>query len=94
MERFKPLTDFYETIVEDSRIGAMHISLYMALMQLSNTNNWQNPVSFYRESIMESARISRRTYNKCMNELAEFGYIKYEPSPSHLGGNKVYFRSL
>lgn len=81
MQLFPPLTDFYKAIEEDTRIGATHISIYMALLQQWNLNGGKNPVEIERKEIMKAAKISaRHTYNRCMNELTEYGYIIYQPS--------------
>lgn len=72
---------FYEVIKGDQRISARHISLYMALLHCYAKNSLQNPVMLKREIIMGRAKISSRvTYNKCMKELHEYGYIDYLPS--------------
>ena len=80
MELFPPLTEFYEAIEDDVRIGTSHISLYMALLQQWNLNGGINPVTIVRTSIMKAVKINARyTYNKCINNLQEFGYITYPP---------------
>jgi hypothetical protein len=77
----KELTRFYEAIREDSRIAPSHISVYMALFECWNQNDFQNPVSIRRQQIMESAKISGlATYHRCIRELHEYGYIDYLPS--------------
>ncbi len=93
MENFQPLTDFYEAIADDARIGATHISLYMALLQEWNTAVAQNPLSVNRDTMMKAARMGRKTYNKCMKELQEYGYIKYEPSSNPLIKSKIYLKA-
>jgi hypothetical protein len=45
----KELTNFYEAIQDDPRIGTTHISLYMAFFQLYNLNGFKNPVSICRK---------------------------------------------
>lgn len=81
MELFPPLTDFYNAIAQDSRIGTAHISLYMALMQEWNLNKGENPVLIERGKIMTAAKISsRHTYNRCINDLHNYNYIIYKPS--------------
>ena len=94
MENFQPLTDFYEAIADDARIGATHISLYMALLQEWNTTVAQNPLSVNRDTMMKAARMGRKTYNKCMKELQEYGYIKYEPSYNPLIKSKIYMNKV
>ena len=81
MEEVKELTSFYLAIQEDNRIGTSHISLYMALFQIYNLNRFQSPVRVNRTILMQMAKISGlATYHKCIKDLAEFGYIKYQPS--------------
>ena len=95
MELFPPLTGFYEAIKEDVRISASHISLYMALLQQWNQAGGKNPLSIERVLIMEAAKINARcTYNKCMNNLQEFGYITYLPSVNQFTNSTVYLKRL
>ena len=86
------LSAFYCSIMADSRINARHISLYMALFECWNKNNFQSPVSIKRHDIMQAAKISGfATYHKCMKELHEYGYIKYIPSFDPGIKSKVHF---
>ncbi len=95
MELFPPLTDFFEAIEDDVRISTTHISLYMALLQQWNIKGGMNPVTVFRSSIMKAAKINARyTYNKCMNNLQEFGYITYFPSSNQFVAGIVYLRGL
>lgn len=95
MELFPPLTGFYEAIEDDVRISTTHISLYMALLQQWNLNGGTNPVNIARDSIMKAAKINARyTYNKCMNNLQEFGYITYLPSSNPFCSSTVYLKGL
>jgi hypothetical protein len=81
MEKVKELTEFYSAIREDQRIGPTHISLYMALFQFYNLNQFQNPVNITRAVLMGVAKISGlATYHKCIKDLNDFGYIQYMPS--------------
>ncbi len=90
-----PLTRFYEAIEEDVRISATHISLYMALLQQWNISGGTNPVTIVRLNMMKAAKISaRHTYNKCMNNLQEFGYITYLPSSNPFTCSMVYLKGL
>lgn len=94
MKILQQLTDFYETIAEDARIGVTHICVYTALLHESNISVSGNPICINRDALMKNARISRKTYNKCMNELHKYGYIKYEPSSNPLMGSRVYLKRL
>ncbi|MFM9910322.1 MAG: hypothetical protein ACKVOW_13285 [Chitinophagaceae bacterium] len=81
MELFPPLSGFYEAIEDDVRISTTHISLYMALLQQWNLAGGKNPLPIERTVIMKAAKINaRQTYNKCINDLQNFGYITYQPS--------------
>jgi replication initiation and membrane attachment protein DnaB len=95
MELFPAMTRFYEAIDDDVRIGTTHISLYMALLQQWNLNGGINPVIIVRVTIMKVAKINARyTYNKCMKNLHEFGYIKYIPSNNCIVNSIVYLKGL
>lgn len=95
MELFPPMTVFYEAIEDDARIGTTHISLYMALLQQWNLNGGMNPIIIARATIMKAAKINARyTYNKCMNNLQEFGYITYLPSSNQFECSIVYLKGL
>jgi hypothetical protein len=90
MELFPPLSGFYEAIEGDVRIGTTHISLYMALLQQWNLAGGKNSFSIERTVIMKAAKINARyTYNKCMNNLNEYGYIRYQPSTNGYTKSKV-----
>jgi hypothetical protein len=95
MEPFKPLSMFYDAITEDARIGTSHISLYMALLQQWNRSGGKNPVIFDRASIMKAAKINARyTYNRCINNLHEYGYIIYYPATNSFEQSTVILNGL
>ena len=94
MELFPPLTCFYKAIADDTRIGPLHISIYMALLQQWNLNGGSNPIKVSRVAIMRSAKINaRHTYNKFMNNLREYGYITYEPSTNGFASSIVFLKN-
>ncbi len=95
MELFPALTGFYDAIEDDVRISPTHISLYMALLQEWNINGGTNPVTIVRGGIMKAAKINaRHTYNKCINNLQEFGYITYLPSSNPFTCSTVHLKGL
>lgn len=95
MELFPPLTGFYKLVADDARIGASHISLYMALMQQWNVLGGKNPFPIDRDLIMKAAKINaRHTYNKCLNNLQEYGYIKYLPSSNSFTQSIIYLKNI
>jgi hypothetical protein len=95
MEPFPPLSGFFEAIEGDVRIGTTHISLYMALLQHWNMTGGRNPLTIERAMIMKAAKINARyTYNRCMNNLQEFGYITYLPSSNQFTNSTVYLKGM
>ncbi len=87
------MQDFYHCIADDARISATHISVYMAL--LHRWNGESRPLELQRLEIMRAAKISgRQTYNKCMNDLKNYGYIQYVPSTGRGVDSIVYLKRL
>jgi len=93
-EGYNHVADFYDAVKSDLRINVYHISLYLTLVQMRNLSGWQNPITIYRGQVMRLGRMSRRTFNKCMKDLTQFGYLKYEASTDPAEGSKVYFKKL
>lgn len=90
MNYIKHLTGFFDRVVKDRHLNPTHISLYIALFQYWNINRFQNPISITRDEIMRISKIcSKATYHKCMKELNDKGYIKYEPSFNPFKGSMV-----
>jgi hypothetical protein len=77
----KQLSDFFNAIKTDNRVTVSHISLYMALFEYWQQQDFKNPVPITRAMLMDSAKISGiATYHKCIKDLHAFGYIEYLPS--------------
>lgn len=92
MESLKPLIDFFVAIENDLRISPTHIAIYMSLIQFRAKNDMGNPIQVYRHEITPIAKISSAyTYHKCIHDLHNYGYIKYEPSFKKTQGSKIYF---
>jgi hypothetical protein len=90
MNYIKHLTGFFDRIIQDRNLNPTHISLYIALFQFWNVNRFQNPISITRDEVMRISKIcSKATYHKCMRELNDKGYIKYEPSFNPFKGSMV-----
>ena len=90
MNYIKHLTGFFDRIVHDRNLNPTHISLYIALFQFWNVNRFQNPISITRDEVMRISKIcSKATYHKCMRELNDKGYLKYEPSFNPFKGSMV-----
>lgn len=91
MNYIKHLTGFFDRIVLDRHLNPTHVSLYIALFQCWNVNRFRNPISITRDELMRISKIcSKATYHKCMKELHDKGYIKYEPSFNPFKGSMVF----
>lgn len=91
MNYIKHLTGFFDRIIHDSSLNPTHISLYLGLFQYWNVNRFKNPISITRDEVMRISKIcSKATYHKCIRELNEKGYLKYEPSYNPFKGSMVY----
>ncbi len=79
----------------DKRLQPSHVSLYMALLCFWNENNFQNPTNITRKNVMSICKIkSKVTYHKCIKDLNDFGYIKYEPSYNPFTGSSVTINTV
>lgn len=69
----------------------MHISLYIALVLLAQGKQHLDPVQVSARKLMPLAKIGGKTpYHRTMLELAEYGYIRYEPSFNPNKASLVY----
>jgi len=85
------LAAFFFSIRDDSRISPVHISLFMAIIQFWKDNDYKSPVSVFGHELMNLAKISGvATYHKSIQQLEEYGYIKYEPSFDRFVGSSIY----
>jgi hypothetical protein len=91
MNYIKQLSNAIERFAEDDRLNTAHVSLYLALFQLWNLNRFKNPISINRAEVMKISKIgSKGTYHRCLNDLSNWFYLKYEPSHNPLKGSVVY----
>ena len=91
MNYIKHLSGVFEIIDSDTRLTPFHISLYMALFRSWNLNFFHNPISISRDEMMRMSKIgSVNTYVKCLKELNNWNYIRYEPSYNKHKGSLVY----
>lgn len=90
MNYIKHLTGFFDRIIHDSSLNPTHISLYLGLFQYWNVNRFKNPISITRDEVMRISKIcSKATYHKCIRELNDKGYLKYQPSYNPFKGSMV-----
>lgn len=92
MDRLCYLSDFFEAIGTDARISITHIGVYAALLQYRIQKDFTNPIQVFSHEIMSIAKLSSAiTYHKCVRDLSNYGYIRYEPSFNRTKGSKIYF---
>lgn len=90
MNYIKHLTGFFDKVARDRTLNPTHVSLYIALFQFWNYNRFKNPISISRDEVMRISKISSKaTYHKCLHNLHDKGYIKYEPSYNPFRGSQV-----
>ena len=91
MNYIKHLTGFFDKVIQDQHLNPTHVSLYIALFQQWNVNRFQNPISITRDEMMQISKIaSKATYHKCMRELNDKGFLKYDPSFNPYRGSIVF----
>jgi hypothetical protein len=91
MKPNKHLCEFFERVIMDHNLNPTHVSLYIVLFQFWNINRYQNPISITRDEVMRISKIcSKATYHKCMRELNDKGFLKYEPSFNPYKGSSVH----
>jgi hypothetical protein len=91
MDSLEHLKSFLNAVSKDPRIGATHVSIYMSLFHCWLENDCQDPILVNRRGIMANAKISGvATYHKCIRDLHEYGYIRYESSFHPHSQSKVF----
>lgn len=91
----KHLRVFFDDIAKEETVNPSHLSLYMGLFQVWNCNGFKNPVTISSVEVMRYSKInSKATYHKCLKNLHDLGYIKYEPSFNSFKGSQVHIRCL
>lgn len=66
---------------KESHLLPTHVSLYLGLFVCWQRNNLVSPFQVSRRLLMSYSRIaSTATYHKCIKELHNLGYIRYQPS--------------
>ncbi len=95
MNYIKHLTGFFERVMKDERLNPTHISLYVSLFQFWNVQRFNNPISISRNEVMQVSKIcAKATYHKCMKDLHNFGYLRYDPSFNPFRGSLVHLMNF
>ena len=91
METDRPLLNFFAAINNDFRISSTHISVFAALLYYKFDKGFSNPVYAYSADIMPLAKLSAaKTYRKCVKDLSDYGYLRYEPSFKKNQASRIY----
>lgn len=90
MEILETLSNFFSKISKDERISSTHIAVFVGLIQYSINHEFKNPIQVFSHEIISIVKISGATYFRCVKDLNEYGYIKYEPSFKRTRGSKIY----
>lgn len=91
MEGLNLLSVFLNAVQSDPRIGLNHIGLYTVLLEYGYEQDKYDPVLIKAKEVMIRAKIrSITTYHRSINDLNDFGYIKYLPSFNHRKKSKVF----
>lgn len=93
MKERRQLKGFFEAIQNDGRIGITHIGLYATLLQYWQENGFPKSITVFSYQIMDLAKISATTYHRCIRELSEYGYIRYEPSFKKNKGSRIFMNT-
>ncbi len=83
-------TSAFDQIEKDERMMPSHIAIYIVLLNLWSKESFQNPMNITRREILSAGKVkSKATYHKCMKELHEYGYIKYDPTYDPFKGSSI-----
>jgi hypothetical protein len=86
----KHLKGVFIQFSKDNRLNPTHISLYVALFQIWNSNRFLEEFYINREEVMSFSKIgSKSTYHTCIKELNHWKYIIYYPSHNPFKGSKI-----
>jgi len=94
-EIIKELANYASLVMrmeKDSRLLPTHLSLFAGLFVLWQRNGFVSPFGVTRKMLMAFSKVaSVATYHKCIRELDEYGYIRYQPSYHPRLGSLVYW---
>jgi len=81
METALAIKNFVERAEKDSRLGPMHLSLYLAIFYCWLIQGGEGPARVSGKELMSIAKIGELgSLYKSLRELHEYGYIGYRPS--------------
>ena len=79
----------------DERLMASHVSLFTALFIQWQRNSFISPFPITRRQLMTHSKIaSVATYHKCIRQLDDCSYIRYQPNYHPKKGSLVYWPDI
>lgn len=91
MKKDSILAAFFSAIERDQRLGISHIGLCVTLIWLWEKQGFKGPINAFGKEVMQLSRIaSTATYQKLLNELVQYGYIRYLPSYYKGKASKIF----
>lgn len=93
---YKQIRAFYSIVFEGKyEFRPTHISLYMFLLNQNNRSNWVEWFKCPFDTVMLGACInSNKTYYSVLNDLQEYGLIKYEKGINNYKAPKISIINL
>ncbi len=85
-------TNLVRSMEKNDRLLPTHISLITGLFVCWQQNGFKSPFNVTRKTLMAFSKVaSVTTYHKCIKELDEYGYIRYQPSNHPKLGSLVHW---
>lgn len=85
------IKSFLTKATNENTVGHSHICLFLAIYHQWQNHGFVNPIRISRSKLMRVSKIrSFSTYHKCIRDLVELDFIKYEPS-YHPIGSLIYW---
>lgn len=86
------LAAYIQRITSDNRVNTSHLSIYMALLTCWQNQKYPAQFKISRKEVMRLSKIAAiSTYHRCLKEMIQFGYFKYEPEYDSYKGSRVSF---
>lgn len=74
----KTFSELMEPLVDDPRVGPLHVSMFVAIWRCWEMSGWEEVFMVRRKELMRMAKIQgQTTYYRVMRELREMGFIVY-----------------
>lgn len=94
MKEIKVFSNFFDGIQRDPRISIAHIAIFSAIFKHWISAGFELPIRAYSYELMPTAKLSsNNTYHRRLRELAEYGYIRYEPSFKSKKSSKIFLNT-